>query len=628
MAARADSPEARTLGLLASRLERLRANLLDFERAVDLAPFGTQRDSARNLLHYLAFRRFDLRPEQTRLAHWGLSSLGRSESHVLYNLDAVLNGLDRLRGRPPARRPAPAVPDPERGRRILASNARKLLGPTRPGRSVRIMVTMPAEAAIDYGLVRELVEGGMDCARINCAHETPREWRRMVTHIRRAERAVGRHCRIEMDLGGPKIRTGTIRPGPAVIKVRPQRDPIGRVTARGSVWLVPSGEALEAAAGVPALTVPRSWLVRRRIDDTVEFRDARRSRRVLRLVEHVGSRYRAETAKTCYITSGTRLVATFDNGEEDGTTIGPVPRLGQRIRLRIGDPIVVTSRAEPGEEAQLDAYGRVRRPAHIACTSAETLRFVRRDQPVWFDDGRIGGIVRSAHADRLVVEVTHAPPAGAWLGADKGINFPETTVDLPTLGPRDLEDLRFIVRHADLVGYSFVHRPEDIEMLRHELAKLGRPRMGVILKIETRTGFEELPGILLAAIRQPPVGVMIARGDLAVEVGYERLAEVQEEILWLCEAAHLPAIWATQVLEGLTKSGLPTRAEVTDAAMGVRAECVMLNKGPHVAVAVRALDGILRRMQSHQAKKTAMLRHLHVVERFFSERRARRHGAA
>jgi pyruvate kinase len=486
------------------------------------------------------------------------------------------------------------------------------------------MVTMPAEAATDYRLVRELVEGGMDCARINCAHETPREWSRMVTHIRRAERATGRHCRIQMDLAGPKIRTGTIRPGPSVLKVRPKRDPIGRVTVPGSVWIVPSTERAGTVPEGASVTVPKTWLLRRRLREQVEFRDARRARRILRLVEHIGGRYRAETQKTCYFTSGTRLVATLENGQEDETSIGPVARVSQRIRLRVGDELVVTARAEPGEDARVDPDGRVRRPAHIACTASETFRFVHRDEPIWFDDGRIGGVIRSASSDRLLVEVTHAPVVGAWLGADKGINFPDSTVDLPTFGPKDLQDLKFIVRHADLVGYSFVHRPNDITLLRRELARLGRPRMGVILKIETRTAFEELPGILLAALRDPPNGVMIARGDLAVEVGYERLAEVQEEMLWLCEAAHLPAIWATQVLEGLTKTGLPTRAEVTDAAMGVRAECVMLNKGPHVAVAVRALDSILRRMQSHQAKKTAMLRHLNVVERFFDQRRAAR----
>jgi pyruvate kinase len=108
---------------------------------------------------------------------------------------------------------------------------------------------------------------------------------------------------------------------------------------------------------------------------------------------------------------------------------------------------------------------------------------------------------------------------------------------------------------------------------------------------------------------------MVARGDLTVEVGFERLAEVQEEIRWLCEAAHVPAIWATQVLENLTKTGSPSRAEVTDAAMAVRAECVMLNKGFCATDAVAFLDNVLRRMQDHHDKKRAMLRRLAVAGR-------------
>jgi pyruvate kinase len=111
-------------------------------------------------------------------------------------------------------------------------------------------------------------------------------------------------------------------------------------------------------------------------------------------------------------------------------------------------------------------------------------------------------------------------------------------------------------------------------------------------------------------MRRPAAGVMIARGDLAVECGYERMAEIQEEILWVCEAAHMPVVWATQVLESLAKKGLPSRAEITDAAMGERAECVMLNKGPYLCDAVEALDDILQRMQDHQVKKSATLRRL------------------
>jgi pyruvate kinase len=88
----------------------------------------------------------------------------------------------------------------------------------------------------------------------------------------------------------------------------------------------------------------------------------------------------------------------------------------------------------------------------------------------------------------------------------------------------------------------------------------------------------------------------------------------QKEMLWLCEAAHIPVIWATQVLESLTKKGVPSRAEVSDAAMSARAECVMLNKGPRIVEAVRFLVGIHQRMKFHQEKKMAMLRKLSISD--------------
>jgi len=180
----------------------------------------------------------------------------------------------------------------------------------------------------------------------------------------------------------------------------------------------------------------------------------------------------------------------------------------------------------------------------------------------------------------------------------------------------DIDALPFVARHADIVGYSFVRTPNDVHDLQARLKKLGAEQAGIDLKIETRQGFEQLPSLLLAAMRSPRVGVMIARGDLAVECGYQRLAEVQEEILWMCEAAHVPVIWATQVLESLAKEGVPSRSEITDAAAGVRAECVMLNKGPYIVNAVRALDDILRRMEGHQQKSRSRLRKLRLAELF------------
>ena len=171
-----------------------------------------------------------------------------------------------------------------------------------------------------------------------------------------------------------------------------------------------------------------------------------------------------------------------------------------------------------------------------------------------------------------------------------------------------------MVNHVDLIGLSFVKEPDDVELLQKSVSKLTNREIGIILKIETRLAFENLSQLLLKGLKKPPVGVMVARGDLGVEVGFERMSEVQEQILWLCEAAHIPVIWATQVLEQMNKTGLPTRGEVTDAAMSSRAECVMLNKGPFVVETVRFLDNILVRMMDHNNKKTHMLRKLKISE--------------
>jgi pyruvate kinase len=113
-----------------------------------------------------------------------------------------------------------------------------------------------------------------------------------------------------------------------------------------------------------------------------------------------------------------------------------------------------------------------------------------------------------------------------------------------------------------------------VRVLRERLVALGAGHLGLVLKGETRRGFEALPEILFAALAAPAAGIMIARGDLALERGRERLADVQEEILWDCARAHMPVVRATQVRETLARSGRPSRTGITDAAMGGRAECV------------------------------------------------------
>ncbi|MEJ2094820.1 MAG: pyruvate kinase, partial [Gammaproteobacteria bacterium] len=209
------------------------------------------------------------------------------------------------------------------------------------------------------------------------------------------------------------------------------------------------------------------------------------------------------------------------------------------------------------------------------------------------------------------LEVNHTGPKGARIRSDKGINFPDTELSLPALTPKDLEDLDFVCAHADIIGFSFVRKLDDIDILRRELAARGKPELPIVLKIETAAAVRNLPDLLLGTLGQHALGVMIARGDLAVELGSVRMAEIQEEILWICEAARIPVIWATQVLDTLAHKGAIARPEITDAAMSVRAECVMLNKGNYITEAVGVLNNILTRMDAHQYKKVSRLRRLH-----------------
>ena len=294
--------------------------------------------------------------------------------------------------------------------------------------------------------------------------------------------------------------------------------------------------------------------------------------------------------------------------------VGSLPAVDPCLTLTRGDRLLLTDGSRPGGPAVHDDRGREVRPASIGITMPEVLHDLRPGEPVLFDDGRISGVVEAVHGDHAVIAIREAGPEGTRLRADRGINLPETNLRCRALTARDLRDLRFVVEQADIVGYSFVRSVEDVRRLQEELSRLGRPEMPIILKIETRQAFEHLPRLLLAAMRSPVAGVMIARGDLAVECGFARLAEVQEEILWMCEAAHMPVVWATQVLEQLAKIGMPSRAEITDAAMSVRAECVMLNKGPYILEALKTLDDILRRMSDHRHKKRSLLRRLKLAD--------------
>jgi pyruvate kinase len=575
---------------------------------------------AENLAAYIILRRHDLRALQERLATYGLSSLGRAEGHVLPALDTLHQALQLMLGKPVdagrARRLAAAM----NHRPDLEAHTDRLLGPPPLPRRVRIMVTLPAEAAGDYPFVRELVLRGMDCARINCAHDDPASWERMAAHVRRAAEETGRSCRILMDLAGPRVRTGPVKAGPEVLHLKPGRDKLGRLVRPVRVILDGSGMPGRPAEKDPfgrvlpaRVAVSAPWVRGLEPGENIHFTDARgRSRRLTVRVRLTELEVLADGEEGFYLTPGIILRRERAGGKEEReTACGAIAAPPMEIRLHAGDYLYLTRAPLPGEPMAADAEGEALPFAHIPCLPPEVFDFLREGEPVFIDEGRIAARIEQADAQGALLRILRTRPEGEKLRPEKGVNFPESELALPALTDKDLEDLDFVVRHADLVGYSFVQTGEDMDRLVEALARRGARGLGIVAKIETRRAVHNLPEIIVRGAGRHPFGLMIARGDLAVEIGYERLAEIQEELLWLAEAAHVPVIWATQVLESLVKHGLPSRPEITDAAMAERAECVMINKGPFVLDAIALLDDVVERMQAHQQKKMARLRALH-----------------
>ncbi|NUP90507.1 MAG: pyruvate kinase [Candidatus Sumerlaeia bacterium] len=235
-----------------------------------------------------------------------------------------------------------------------------------------------------------------------------------------------------------------------------------------------------------------------------------------------------------------------------GDLRGPKIRLGQladeRITLRRASTVTLSTAETPGEREL---------PVDFPLLASA----VKPGERLLLDDGKIVLVVQSVDGPRVRARVE----LGGDLVSRKGINLPETDLRLSPLTAKDRDDLERGVREMqlDLVALSFVQRANDIDLLRSQLAELGA-QIPVIAKIEKRRALEDFSAILDAAD-----GVMVARGDLGVEIPYERVPSVQKNIIREANGRAKPVITATEMLESMVSAWRPTRAEATDVANAI-----------------------------------------------------------
>lgn len=397
----------------------------------------------------------------------------------------------------------------DRGPELLRHRTQDLLGPEPVDRVTRIMVTLPSSAATNPAVVRQLVERGMNIARINCAHDDAEAWRAMAGHVRRAADATGQGCLVAMDLAGPKLRTGPLEPGPRSVKLRPHRNKLGKVISPAHAWLMAAEDPIDPPeAGMLALPVSQQWLSHRHNGDVLHLHDTRGSKRRLTLktvdtTSGTSGGFVVSADKTTYLATGT---APHVAGTDDSTPLGELPQTEQSLLLHRGEILELTRDCSPAPLAPNSI-------PRIGCTLPEIFDNARVGEKVHLDDGRISGEIVTVDPSVLRLRIDHAADAGSRLRAGKGVNVPDAHLPLSALTDKDVSDLSTVVELADLVEMSFVRDPSDVEHLLEELNRLGDDALGIVLKIETRQAFEHLPQLLLTVMRRPRVGVMIARGS-------------------------------------------------------------------------------------------------------------------
>jgi pyruvate kinase len=580
-------------------IENLRLELLQAREGT--APDHPRYQSLLNLRQYMILRSRDRTELQEKLFLMSLTSLGRSFAHVAASVDTLYDQLSSSLY-------CKSIPAEEMERfhhvtieeaiACASENSSALFGGKSSSKlskqGTAVMVTLPSHAAENGGaLIRSLAEARVNVFRINTAHDTPEVWQAMadviadINRLRPPENAL----RIFVDLAGPKIRTGKIERLELPVRIGSNRMPKQVIIRPGDGETCPETTDPFSQLKNPAqISVDRRFFKKLKCRKPIRLHDAHGKKAHLMITELGPEAAKAVIDRKVYLDASSTLSRKHFRGR-----IRNIAAQVDPIRLFEGDTLLIAENI-PGRSALRNDDGTRTEPARIGCCFSGIASFVAAGDPVFIDDGKIGLEATGVRDGVIRCRVTHAKPTGTLLKEEKGINFPESHIATPALTDADRGNLDAVIGFADHLGISFCQSAEDVAALQKLLQERGRGDIGIIAKIETRRAVTKMPEILEQLLTCEKSGVMIARGDLAIEVGFRNMAALQEKLLDICDAAHMPVIWATQVLESQMKSNLPSRAEVTDAAMAGRAECVMLNKGAFAVDTIDVLKHILREM--------------------------------
>lgn len=562
------------------------------------------KDSLENMQHYLRVRSLDIRSLQNSLTELGLSSLGRSQAHMMDSIDKVIEILsnslnEELKVSKSCLSCKDALTTLKSKTSIFGESEGDIF-------KTKIMITLPSEASRDKSLIEGFIESGADILRVNTAHDSPEDWKRMAKFIEEINQERGKNLKIYTDLAGPKIRTENIKKVKSQIKIGSKKEQFQDIhfVADGTSKNRELSE--DGKVTPPTIVVVDEFLKFAKDADYIEITDIANRKRFLKIKSASRDLVIATLNKKSILDENSSIKLYLDKNSTYEANMLNIEELPEEIRVFIDDKVLISTKVEYGMSHYESESGEFY-DAVVKFNNSDILSNISVDDRVFIDDGKIELIVVRKLDGEIECRVIQAKDKGAIIKEEKGINFPDSNLKLNAITNEDREALKHIVEFTDIFGISFAQTYEDVMDLKNELKKYGKENPAIVTKIETQLAVRNLPQILRALLTCERAGVMIARGDLAIEIGFERLAYIQEEILDLCSSAHIPVIYATQVLENKMKKNLPSRAEITDAAFGQRADCIMLNKGAFAKDTIKVLKSILRQMHTIFQKNRQLL---------------------
>lgn len=564
--------------------------------------------SLQNLKAYIKLRSMDIRELQNELTNIGLSSLGRAQSCVINSINQDIFILSRLLNKEYKETPNDKnALNFEDAKKIMLKNT-DIFGSHEEFFKTRVMVTLPSEAGESTELIRDLVKNGASVLRINTAHDNASVWNKMASFIKEENKKQDKDTKIYVDLAGPKNRTQKIEKVFKPFRIGSWRNPktVELLPLKQEGALTTKGLKDELGNRKSTLVVSDEFFEACLDAKEIIFDDLERERTQTYQLTVNNGRVFVEADKKITIFENTTCEIEDEKGHHNIISkLYNYELLPQLIRVFKNQKIIITHKNILGQanfKYQDTVYSGI-----VGCTNKDIFPYVKTGDEIYIDDGKIGCKVVDTNELGLICEVFLAKESGTILKEEKGINFPSTDLQIDAVTDTDKENFEHIAEFADIIGLSFAQTKEDIQTLQNMLKAKGKTTTAIAPKIETKTALRNLPQILETLIKWENHALMIARGDLAIEVGFDNLPYIQEEILSICEAAHVPVIYATQILEGKMKNNLPSRAEVIDAAIAQRADCVMLNKGPYVTSTVVIIKNILRQMHSLFQKNRQLL---------------------